>query len=133
MPDSAEVEDAAASMRRINAAWLAGAVDDLVPLLHQDVVMAFPGFAGAVQGRDGVLAGFHDFCENAKIEHFREYDHRVDVVGEVAVVTFRFEMVYERSGERSRSTGRDMWVLQREGRRWIAVWRTMLDVQETPA
>jgi hypothetical protein len=49
------------------------------------------------------------------------------------VVTFRYEMVYERSGGRFRSTGRDLWVFQSQGRAWIAVWRTMLDMEETAA
>jgi hypothetical protein len=50
-----------------------------------------------------------------------------------AVAIFQYEMVYERSGERYRSTGRDLWVFQGEGDAWIAVWRTMLEMQEEDA
>jgi hypothetical protein len=42
-------------------------------------------------------------------------------------------MVYERSGERYRATGRDLWVFGAQGNAWIAVWRTMLDMDEKPA
>jgi hypothetical protein len=42
-------------------------------------------------------------------------------------------MVYERSGERYRSIGRDLWVFQNEGGAWIAVWRTMLEMEENSA
>jgi hypothetical protein len=42
-------------------------------------------------------------------------------------------MLYERSGERFRATGRDLWVFQKQSGAWIAVWRTMLDVDERPA
>jgi len=42
-------------------------------------------------------------------------------------------MVYERSGERSRATGRDLWVFVRQGGEWVAIWRTMLDLAEQPA
>jgi hypothetical protein len=42
-------------------------------------------------------------------------------------------MVYERSGGRFRSTGRDLWGFQNQGSEWIAVWRTMLDIEENAA
>lgn len=125
--------DAAEAMRQINRAWLTGRVDDLAPMVHPEIVMMLPGLAGQVQGREAFLAGFRDFCQNAKVHDFQEHDHQVHVVGGVAVVTFRYEMVYERSGERSRCTGRDLWVFQKHAESWVAVWRAMLEVEETPA
>ena len=47
--------------------------------------------------------------------------------------TTAYEMLYERSGKRSRATGRDLWVFVRQGGEWIAAWRTMLDLTEQPA
>lgn len=125
-------DSAAAAIRRINQAWLAGRVDDLAPLVHPDVVMVFPGFVGQVAGREGFLEGFREFCANARIHEFHERDHQISVTGEVAVVTFRYDMVYELSGQRSRASGRDLWVLAKQAGRWLAVWRTMLDVEEHP-
>jgi ketosteroid isomerase-like protein len=95
--------------------------------------MVFPDFTGAIRGREDFLAGFRDFRQNATIQEFREQDHRVDVAGDTAVVAFRYDMVYARSGQRYRSTGRDLWVFQKQARAWIAVWRTMLDMEENAA
>ena len=95
--------------------------------------MVFPGFAGRIQGREHFVAGFRDFSDNARVHEFREHDHQFDVVGETAVVTFRYDMVYERSGGRYRSTRRDLWILQKQDRTWIAVWRTMFDTEEKAA
>ena len=50
-----------------------------------------------------------------------------------SVVSFAYEMVYERDGRRSRATGRDLWVFARQQGGWLAVWRTMLDLAEQPA
>jgi hypothetical protein len=130
MVDESRREGAATVMRRINQAWLDGRLDDLAPLVHPDVIMVFPGFTGRIQGRDELLAGFRDFCQNARIHEFREYDHLIDVAGGTAVVTFRYEMSYDRSAKRYRATGRDLWVLEYDGGSWIAVWRTMLDMEE---
>jgi len=129
-------EEVAAAMRRINQAWLDGKVEGLSaalgPMLHPEVVMVYPGFAMNAQGREIVLAGFIDFVQNAVVREFRESDQHVDVAGNTAVVTFRFEMVYEREGRCYRSTGRDLWVFHREAGAWLAVWRTMLDMDEKP-
>ena len=133
MVDQFKRESVTATMRRINQAWLDGQVERLAPMLHPEVVMVLPGFNGRIEGRESFLAGFRDFCQNATIHEFRERDHHVDIAGDVAVVTFRYEMIYERSAERYRSTGRDLWVFHNKDGAWIAVWRTMLDVKEEAA
>jgi hypothetical protein len=133
MIEESKRERAATRMRQINQAWLDGRVEDLAQCVHPDIVMVVPGFSGRCQGRDVFLAGFQDFCQNATTHEFREDDLQVDVAADTAVVSFRYEMIYERSGERYRATGRDLWVFQLTGGEWLAVWRTMLDLQEDAA
>jgi ketosteroid isomerase-like protein len=133
MTQESKHEGATATMRRINQIWLDGQVEDMAPMVHPEIVMVVPGFTGRIQGREEFLAGFRDFCQNARIHEFRDHDHQVDVAGDTAVVTFLYDMVYERHSKRYRSTGRDLWVFQNQGRAWIAVWRTMLDMEEKAA
>jgi Domain of unknown function (DUF4440) len=120
-------------IRTINRVWLDGKVEALAPMVDPEIVMVFPGFAGRTQGREQFLAGFHDFCENAIVHEFHDHDYQNDLIGDTAVVTFRYHMLYERSGERYRATGRDLWVLRVKDNEWIAVWRTMLEMQEQTA
>jgi hypothetical protein len=127
------VARAAAAMRRINRAWLEAKVEDLAPMVHPEIVMVLPGFAGRVHGKEEFLAAFRDFCQNAKIHEFREQDLQADVTGDTAVVAFGYEMLYERSDARYRCTGRDLWVFQNRDGTWIAVWRAMLDLEESAA
>ena len=98
MSQPSEVAGAAAAMRQINEAWMKGRLDALASMLHREAVMAPPGFDGRAQGRDAILAGFRDYCENATTLEFHEHDLQADVIGEVAIVTFRYDMVYERAG-----------------------------------
>jgi hypothetical protein len=126
-------EGAGTVIQRINHVWLDGQVDALAPMVDPEIVMVLPGFAGRIRGREQFLAGFRDFCENAQVLEFHDQDYESDVVGDTAVVTFRYDMIYKRSGERYRATGRDLWVLRGQGNEWIAVWRTMLEVQEEAA
>ena len=53
-------------------------------MVHDEIVMVFPGFAGRIQGRDAFIAGFRDFCENATIHHFNEGEHQIDVAAHEA-------------------------------------------------
>jgi hypothetical protein len=133
MADESERQRVADVMRAINEAWLDGRVDDMAPALHSEIVMMLPGFSGQVRGREPFLAGFRDFIQNATIHEFHEHDHQIDVVGDTAVMTFTYEMLYTRSAERYRASGRDLWIFQQQGAAWVAVWRTMLDLNETPA
>jgi uncharacterized protein (TIGR02246 family) len=126
-------EAVSSAMQRINRTWLDGNVEALVPMVDADIVMVFPGFTGRTQGREQFLAGFRDFCENARVHEFQNHDYATDVVGDTAVVTFRYDMIYERSGERCRASGRDLWVFRDQDGRWTAVWRAMLDMQEQAA
>jgi hypothetical protein len=133
MTEESTHESAADAMRRINQAWLHGRLDDLAPMIHPEIVMVLPGFAGRIQGRDAFLAGFLDFLENARVHEYQDDDPHISVADDVAVATFRYVMIYERAGQRSRATGRELWVLSRRDGHWVAVWRAMLEIDEAPA
>ena len=128
-----EVASAAAAMRQINQAWQNGRLDELASMLHREIVMAPPGFGGRAEGRDAILAGFRDYSENATTVEFNEHDLQADLIGDVAIVTFRYDMVYERRGTRSRASGRDLWVLQKHSGTWLGVWRTLFGMEEHPS
>jgi len=129
-PGTSDQEAVAAAMRRINRAWLDRRTEDLLPLFHPDIAMAFPGFGNRAAGREEIIGGFADFCEHATVQEFRESDFQVDIAGDVGVVSFVYEMVYERDATHYRAIGRDLWVFSRRGDDWLAVWRAMLDVAE---
>lgn len=122
--------EARAALDRIQQAWLANQPSDMRPFLHPDVVMAYPGFGGYARGADTLIGGFEEFCSTARIRSFEESDVHVTEVADAAVITYRFSMVYERAGATWESTGRDLWVFAREGGQAVAIWRTMLDLEE---
>lgn len=114
----------------INQAWQVGRWSDLEACFHEDIVMALPGFTGRSRGAPELLAGIQDFTETTRLDRFGEKDREIDVIGDTAVATFTFEIVYERQGEVYAGTGRDLWVFQRRDDEWLAVWRAMFDVDE---
>ena len=114
----------------ISQAWRSNAPLEMSPYLHSDIVMKLPGFSGEVIGRDALLASFIEFCTNARVLEYRESDERINIIGECAIVSFQFEMLYERTKYRERSKGRDLWIFQCIYGNWVAVWRTMIELEE---
>ena len=92
--------------------------------------MVLPGFNGAIAGGEKLIAGFDEFCSNAKVLEYSESEEQIQIIGDVAVLSFRFNMLYERPAYRARSTGRDLWAFKQVEGKWLAVWRTMLELQE---
>jgi len=126
------VRAAVEALGRIRAAWREGRPRDMAELLDEDVAMAFPEFAGRLEGRDALIASFEDFQKAARVVEYREGDVQVDGAEDAGVAQVPFEMVYEREGRRWRSTGWDVWVFARRGKRWRAIWRTLQGLAEQP-
>ena len=132
MAAEAEINGVAQAMHAISQAWRGGA-STTWPGAASGIVMVFAGFSGAMRGRGQFLPGFRDFALNAKVHKYRDHDHHIDVVGGTAVVTFTYDMLYERAGQRYNVSGRELWIFQKQGAAWLAAWRTMLELAETPA
>lgn len=118
------------TLAAINRAWRENRPSDMKPFLHSNITMVFPGFTGTLTGRDALVEGFTEFCTNARVIEYEESDEQIAIMGNVAVTSFRFTMLYERALYRERSTGRDLWVFEKSDEKWTAVWRTMVDVKE---
>jgi ketosteroid isomerase-like protein len=122
-------EEVLRTMAAIQATWREKRPREMKPYLHPDFTLAAPGFGAMVKGRDLLIGGFVQFSDIAQVLEYRESDLDVQVIGETAVVTFRFDMTYQRQNHpREHSTGRDLWFFSRQDGQWVAVWRTMLDV-----
>jgi hypothetical protein len=127
---SSESEQLHEMMTKINRTWQKGEPDQLMPYLHPDIVMAFPGFAGRAEGADAIIAGFREFCNSSVLHECNESDYDIEVFDSAAVVSFRFDLTYERSQQKFRSTGRDIWIFQKHESLWKAIWRTMIDMND---
>jgi len=109
----------------INDAWLKGHAEDLVDYFHDDMVIVTPD--GKEQGRGKVVCieSYKGFSSMAIIKEFKDRDPAIQVSGNTAVASYTFEMTYEMNGETFNDVGRDIYVLNREDGKWLAVWRTI--------
>jgi ketosteroid isomerase-like protein len=111
------------TVRKINAAWLAGHFDGLDGLFHDRVVVVGPDGTRYAEGKPAVIESYRDFGQRATVSDYRESDGRVDVFEATAVVSYRYDITYSVGGQSSQETGRDIMVLEKYDGRWLAVWR----------
>ena len=105
----------------MNDAWTKGNADDLIKYFHPDMLAITPNSRTRVEGREACIAGWKSFAENAKIYSWKEIDPLIQIYGDSAIVSYYYEIVFELSGQMTKSEGRDMFVLIKENNRWQAV------------
>jgi ketosteroid isomerase-like protein len=125
-PNAAIQKKAWEVVRRINAAWLERHTERLLDLFHDRVVIVGAGGQRMAEGKVACIASYRSFSDHASVGLYRESEAQIDVYDRVAVVSYRFEIEYTTAGKTSRMTGRDTFVLEKDGRRWLAVWRVVI-------
>jgi hypothetical protein len=111
----------------MNAAWIENCPDDLEQYFHENMAIVKPGVGALAMGKEQCINSYRGFCSGSKLISYSESGHRADICGSTAVVNYRFEIEYEAGGARYHDVGFDIFVLVREGGKWSAVWRTMVD------
>src|SRR5262249_43485996 len=106
-------------------AWLEKQSERLLDLFHDRIVIVGADGQRFGVGKDACAESYRSFSEQASVTFYQESDRQIDVYSTVAVVSYRFEIEYAMEGKSSRETGRDIFVLEKEGGRWLAVWRQL--------
>ncbi|HTC74612.1 MAG TPA: nuclear transport factor 2 family protein [Edaphobacter sp.] len=125
-------------LSRINDAWIEQRGEAMTAALNEcfaeDVVMRGPDFAFVGKGRDLVVQSYCDFVTNAEVKSVSLDEPEIDVIGETATAQYKWTITYGLSGQEYTEHGRDLFVVARRDKKWIAVWRAMLvDPTDAPA
>jgi ketosteroid isomerase-like protein len=112
-------------VRESNRAWTSGSTKELTSLFDEHAVVIAPALQGRVEGRDAIVASYASYNMRAKTLSFEEMEHQVDVFGDTAVVTYRFQVRYElpADGVTQEETAQEVLVLRKTDR-WRVLWRT---------
>jgi len=114
---------------RITSAWRAKHYAELGHYFDENMVITAPGFRGRVKGREACVGTFKEFLEGVTITRFQQDALTVDVWGDMAVVSYAWEMAWDTGSAPSEERGHDVFVLSRTAvgsePAWRAVWRTM--------
>lgn len=110
------------TVQALNRAWtVENDAAKLREYFHPRMVAITPVDRLRRLGRAACVAGWQEFSDTNHILWWEETDPHIEVFGDCAVVTYYFDMEFEGGGETTRSQGRDMMCLVREGGRWWVV------------
>jgi general stress protein 26 len=98
----------------------------LAPFFADKAVMVAPGTGQRAEGRDACLKNLEDFCSQVKFHTLTESKPQIDVLGSVAMVSYRYDSIWEFQGKRHEEYGRDILALVLDQGRWKVAWRTLM-------
>jgi uncharacterized protein (TIGR02246 family) len=118
-------------VRESNRAWSSGSLHELADFFDERVVLIKPGMTGRLDGREAVVATYAAYNMHCRTQSFEEREHEVAIVGDTAVVTYRFEIRYEAvaDGTQHDDVAQEVLVLRKTDR-WRAVFRTQTEPEE---
>lgn len=109
------------TLRDLNDTWTKGNPEDLANYFHADMVAITPTDRKRREGRAACVADWVEFTKAAKIHRWKETDPKIQIYGNAAVVTYHFEIAFDKGGQTISFGGRDLYVFVHEGGRWLAV------------
>ena len=120
-----------AVLQTINDGWLNGKPDELPRLLegcfHEKVVFRGPNFQQVGHGAEAGIASLQEFMRNATIESCELDEPEIDLAGDTAIATFRWQMTYSYQGTDLDDSGYEIDVLTRDDEhRWVVRWRALV-------
>lgn len=116
---------------RLNAAWPAGRLEELLEIFDAGVVLVpSSGDEPRVAGRDAVIRGYEEFIDQAVIHRYEAEQPEVDLFDTTALALCPYTIDYEIAGRRWIGSGRELLLLHKGREGWRVVCRTLLAVDE---
>src|ERR1700760_2583546 len=82
-------------VRESNRAWISGSLHELSDFFDEQAVLIKPGMTGRIDGREAIVATYASYNQHCRTQSFEEREHEVAVFGDLAFVTYRYEIRYQ--------------------------------------
>jgi general stress protein 26 len=102
------------------------ALDRLAPFFHEGMVMVLPGMDRRLEGQAACLRLYEDTCSKMGIHRLDASQERIDLWGDTAVVTYRYDCVWDWQGKTFTDDGREILVFVRDAKDWKIAWRNLI-------
>jgi hypothetical protein len=113
-------------LSKLTEAWLKGHFEELAECFHEAAVIRGPALQELARGKEACVRSYEDFNREATVEEFQEPAPEIDIWGNTAAAVAPWTISYAMKGESFRESGKDLYLLVREGGQWLIVCRTGL-------
>lgn len=100
--------------------------DRLAPFFHDHMVMSSPGFDRRAEGKAACLINYEDACSQMVFRRFEGSNEHIDIIDNTAVVTYRYDCVWDYQGKTFTDDGHEIFVFIRKDEDWQIIWRTLI-------
>ncbi len=105
----------------LNENFAANRIDPFVPHIAPDVTVFGPAGGPREDGGEKMIESLRQAAANKTTHRWEEKDWKIQVYGDVGIVTFIYHHDSTRNGVRAEHTSRATYVFHRRGDRWVLV------------
>lgn len=107
-------------VRRINQAWVEGRPNDILRLSYRGGTFLIGDYSPFyITGTEEIREHFADFYSTGRVNSLAEVNPMVKIFGNMAAVTFDFDLDYAINNQQRRAPGRAMYTFARSGASWL--------------
>ena len=120
------IEDITQIIKKINQSWKEGYTEKLEKYFHEKMMVVSPDLKILGEGREACIKSYSDFITQAKVKKYSESALDVRVWEKTAIVSYKYDVVWEMDGKMYEESGKDLFVFTFERGKWLAVWRKLI-------
>ena len=109
------------TIQEMNHCWTSGDPSNLKNYFHENMVAISPADSLRLDGREDCVAAWTSFSKDANIHYWKVFDKKIQVYGNVAIVTYYYDMSFDIGDQTINTAGRDMLTLVNENGKWWIV------------
>lgn len=113
-------------IRTFNRYSLEGNVDELSPMLHDQVVFVAPSLKDTIKGKDLCLDSIRSYTNQAKTISYEVLDHDITRWSNTVAVIMEYEIEYELNEDIYKERGAEHWILIKVLSNWKMSWRSLM-------
>ena len=120
------IEDITQIIKKINQSWKEGYTEKLEKYFHEKMMVVSPDLKILGEGREACIKSYSDFITQAKVKKYSESALDVRVWEKTAIVSYKYDVVWEMGGKAYEESGKDLFIFTFECGKWLAVWRKLI-------
>ena len=113
-------------IRNFNDSWTKGEIENIIPLLNEDVIFIAPDLKSEIKGKDNCIQTIKDYASNGETKLFEVTEKRIHIWAETAMVSIDYYVEYEMNEQFYKENGKEFWTLIHNKGYWQLVWRAMV-------
>lgn len=113
-------------IKEFNDSWTMGEVENIGPLLNENVVFITSDLKSEIKGKDNCVQTIIDYVNSGETKLFKVTEKKIHIWTQTAMIAINYYVEYEMKGKHHKENGKEFWTLIKNKGKWQLVWRAMV-------